>query len=396
METVKKIYLAIMGMTIISLVVLCLYSIGVLDKTVELTTNGSDPTGLYTFIIAICIAAMGFVFSRSANVIANRKTTAVGYLAVIAGLIILLILAVILIFKLKIEGNLLLLIRILIGITIFLTVMVLVFEIPQANKSHRHFQYFTAILIAVTTVIYLFGNSFLPKSLFTVDTSSKENEKTDEPSDIFDNRDEIEDESNNKKVSTAEKIKSILLYSSIGAFLLNPMLRIYYIDKDYDETKEIDNIIYNSTGKYQIDAQPTKVPYTQTTTYKEPEKPSPPPVPIPTPKPTVSEIQPVEEVKIEEKVINPNFKQDDLPEAIIPTISGQTPSEQPVQDNNGQPVNNNMVQQPTSEVVQQPVEGATPLEQVAQNKPPTVVNATPQQVAVSTPLDQVVQPNQNQ
>lgn len=394
METIKKIYLAIMGMTIISLVVLCLYSIGVLNVTIEMTADGIDPTGLYAFIIAVCIAAMSFVFSRSANVIANRKTTAVGYLTVIAGLIILLILAVILIFKLNIEGNLLLLIRVLIGITIFLTVMVLVFEIPQANKSHRHFQYFTAILIAVTTIVYLFGNSFLPKSLFQVDTSSQENEKNDEPIDIFDDQEEIEDDKN--KVSTADKIKNILLYSSIGAFLLNPMLRVYYIDKDYDETEEIDNIIRNSTDKYQIDAQPTKVPYTQTPTYIEPEKPSPPPVPVPPPKPTISEIQPVEEIKTEEKVINPNFKQDDLPEAIIPTISGQTQREQTVQDNNVQIVDNNMVQQPTTEAVQQPVEVATPLEQVAQNQPPTMVNSTPQPVDVSTPLDQVVQPNQNQ
>ena len=403
MDTFKKIYRALIIMVILSIGFLCLLNLGIIKISYDVNDETAIITQMYMTIISACIIVVSFVFSRAANVIANRKNTIFGYLAVFDGLLLLLLLAVMLIFKIS-DSGIFKIFGFLLEVLVFLTLLVLVFEIPQANSSHGTFQKMTAILIAIT---FLF-NAFVVNENSLTSYFSNATTSTSTSTNTYYTEDE--DSSSDTNV----KIQTVLTYSSIAAFLINPMLRVLYIDKDYNEVEEIDEIIKSANNKYgdNNDAPPnSNIPGKEEIKKPiVPEKKKEVPKPIPTP------IKAVEEVH--EKVINPNFKQEELPEAIIPTINGEEEKNDnvqqetitpPVQEVESQvePQTEPQVETPSettsNEEVKTPVEQetqplavpevSTPLDQVTQPVNQPSQEQTPQEVQVSTPLDQVVQPN---
>lgn len=312
MDKFKNIYKAIIIMIIISLIVLCCYSL-------EFMTLGDD-TSQIVFAIAIMIFIMSILFSRAANVIANRNNTIVGFVATIIGLIVLLIFTCIIIFiyTSKDITALLSIMKILpfiIYLTVYIFLLIAVFEIPQANSSHRKFQNILAIVITITFLLS-FGiknNSSSPSLLSAINMNgySSDSSYYDSPTNYY-TEDKKEDEN-----SALEKAYTIFTFISLGGFLINPMLRVYYIDKDYTSTEDIDKILENSV-KYQANSSSPNPNKILDEKYKNPE-------PTPTPKPQIeTPTEPVVEIP-HEKVVNPNFKQEDLPEAIIPSINVEEP-----------------------------------------------------------------------
>ena len=300
MDTFQKIYKALVVMLVLSIGVLCLNDLGIIDLSTKMTSEGADTTGSIVLAIAIVFVIMSFIFSRAANVIANKNNRVVGYIAVFISLIVLLLLAIVLIMGLDDILKYIKYILILLKIVVIVAAIVLVFEVPQANTSHGLFQKITAVIITVTFIFAFFINNKDEVNLSDLETGS--NSFLTE---------EVEDKS-----TTNDKIQIVLSYLSLGCFLLNPMLRVYYLDQDYSEEHEIENIIKDASENVGVGVGNNPNPnavvsdaYKKTTI---PDKPKEVPKPVPV-------LQPVEE--IHEKVVNPNFKPNDLPDAIIPTIS---------------------------------------------------------------------------
>ena len=132
MDIFKKIYNVLIFMFILALLYVGLISLGAIK------ININDETSIYMLAIAVEILGMTFLFSRSANVIANRNARVVGYIATFVGLINLLLTALQLI--LKDPSSIYELSNIMSQITIFSFLIVLVYEIPQSNTAHGKFQ----------------------------------------------------------------------------------------------------------------------------------------------------------------------------------------------------------------------------------------------------------------
>ena len=120
MDIFKKIYNVLIFMFILALLYVGLISLGAIK------ININDETSIYMLAIAANIIAMTFIFSRSANVIANRNARVVGYIATFAGLINLLLTALQLI--LKDPSSIYELSNIMSQITIFSFLIVLVYK----------------------------------------------------------------------------------------------------------------------------------------------------------------------------------------------------------------------------------------------------------------------------
>lgn len=399
MDTFQKIYKALVVMLVLSIGVLCLNDLGIIDLSTKMTSEGADTTGSIVLAIAIVFVIMSFIFSRAANVIANKNNRVVGYIAVFISLIVLLLLAIVLIMGIETILKYIKYILILLKIVILVTLIVLVFEVPQANTGHGLFQKITAGIITITFIFAFFINGNNKIDLSSIETVN------------IDSSMEGITEEEEKKNTTNDKIQTVLTYLSLGCFLLNPMLRVYYLDQDYSEEHEIENIIKDASENVGVGVGNNPNPNAVVSdTYKKPTIPD---KPKEVPKPTTV-VQPVEE--IHEKVVNPNFKPSDLPDAIIPTISSEnemtempTIQEEPSVADNSQPIVN-LEQAPTNEFVPPSIDnsqnidtqGPTLLEQMQQPIIETQpVNNVPFQNELQpnldnsqsvTPLEQVQQP----
>ena len=101
-------------------------------------------------------------------------------------------------------------------------------------------------------------------------------------------------------VETLEKVNTILTFLSIGTFLINPMLRVHYIDKDYVALHEVDDI-YDTVTKYQANTQPDPYKnlsdkYIKDVVQQQPMQGMAVPIPVakpnPLPPPTIGELTP--------------------------------------------------------------------------------------------------------
>ena len=199
------------------------------------------------------------------------------------------------------------------------------------------------------------------------------------------------------------------IYISLGALLINPMLRVRYSDEDYSNVDEIDQILTKpSTYQNASIPNPNAVlnqTYQNSIATGQQTQYTPPNV---TP-------QPVQQVPVEtvatpqvptEKVVNPNFKQEDIPEAIIPSLN----FEEPVVESTPAPVETAPVVEPTQtpveaapvvEPTQTPVETApvveptpAPVETAPVAEPtPAPVEAAPVAEPTPTPAVDTTQPN---
>jgi len=310
MYTFKNIYKILIGLTIFSILVSCLDTFNVIDITTE--------TGLIITSIATTFLGVCFVFSRNANVIANR-INGLGTLITIILFVYLLINTIQLLTKSTMPEFITVTMNILI---ILSTLLALIFEVPQANSSHATFQKLVALSAIITCILgIVYYNSY--RGLFKSQTSNFYGYGYETPAGY---------QTKLESINTLEKVFTVSIYLTLGGFIINPMLRAYYIDKDYSSVNEIDELIAN-TNKYQVNnttPNPNKLidnkyirPQPQT--MNQPQIQTPPITPV-------EFQQPVEVVADlpHEKVVNPNFKQEDLPEAIIPSITTNEPTNEPV------------------------------------------------------------------
>ncbi len=308
----KNVYKILMIVTVISMIVVCLTSLDVIDLTSE--------TGLIIGQIATMFLLISFLFSRNAGVIANRKNILANIITLVI-LIVLLFFTITLIFK---DVNLPEWITKIMGHALIIsTLMTLIFEIPQANSAHGNFQKLVAIATIVTYFIF-------------IGYTNKQEAYMEKMWDWNTDYSQLEKEA--ESLESYGKIFQVALYISLTGFIINPMLRVYYIDRDYASMNDIDEILYSSAKNniYNTNPNPTKVidpkylnptvaaQNQQTANNAQIYQSSPTPAPTPAPQP---QPEPVVELP-REKVVNPNFKQEDLPEAIIPTI---TANQQPVE-----------------------------------------------------------------
>ena len=258
----------------------------------------------------------------------------------------------------------------------------MVFEIPRANSAHGKFQIITAVIIGITAIFpYVTGLKKIDSNPLSLNTNNYELK-----------------EENKENKETLNNINTILTFISIGTFLINPMLRVFYIDKDYYALNEINDALtsarpYQENNQYNANYENLSDKYkkdTQTSTVTIPITPvnevSLPPQTIV--EPTIQEMP-------QEKVINEQYRPDELPEAIIPSITGisepvptpvaTTPTETPTP----MPV-------ATPDLTQQINNVLTPTEQTPMQQPeikPTQVpsntqeNIVPEQENVFSPSD---------
>ena len=327
MDTFKKIYIALIGMTLLAFLYYGLTITGVLE------VNLLDETEMYIYLTATYILIMSVIFSRAANVIANRTNRVVGYISTVVGLLNLLLLAIYMISKNDVISDIA---SVMTKINIYTLLMVLVFEIPQANTAHGKFQKFVALLITITCVFpYITGLKKITAS--TTSISSLYNSSSSY--DGFDYNSYEEYEAEKEKKETLTKIESVLTLMSLAGFIINPMLRVYYIDRDYTALQEMDDI-FETVTKYSAntDPNPNKIlsdKYKQNNTqqqqayqqqpmqqqmYQQPMQQQTYQQPQGTMIPVYAGAV-IEDIP-HEKVVNQKFQQEEHPEAIIPTIDG--------------------------------------------------------------------------
>ena len=196
------------------------------------------------------------------------------------------------------------------------------------------------------------------------------------------------------------------------------MLRVHYIDKDYIALHEVDDV-YNTATKYQANTQPDPYKnlsdkYKKDVVQQQPMQGMAVPIPVampnPLPPPTIGELTPsVVEDAPREKVVNQQFKPEEIPEAIIPTIGGLTEAEtvaqipavsnEPVVANTPTPVAPNPLEA-AIQAPETPVE-ITPNTPVVDTPTPTVPNPleaaiqdteTPIAITPTTPQPEAVEP----
>ena len=254
-------------------------------------------------------------FSRTANIVANKKNNilAWGLTSIVLVYVIIQLLAI-LIDDFTISNGL----SNFIDVAMIATALViLIFEIPQANSFHGTYQKLIVFIILITCGL---GYGYYTKI-------KQAEENFLETFDYNEYSREIEEATNLYKFFTCG------VYISLGAFLINPMLRVRYSDNDYSNVDEIDKILTGQTT-YQNASIPnpnavlnqtyqnTMIPGQQSQYAPHnmmAQQMQPPVTPMP-----VAPQAPVETTSVPqaptEKVVNPNFKQEDIPEAIIPSL----------------------------------------------------------------------------
>ena len=226
MNTFKKIYMALMAMTVISLVVAGLYLLGI----VELTGD----TGAVVKQIVFTIVPLTLLFSKAANVIANRTNVNLGYGITFALLIYLLLFVLQITVKPDIPLLVYLILFVVLGYLILLT---LIYEVPQANTAHKKFQKILTIIGTLTFILSIIFFHTLDLGLLSILQNEQIKEAVRE---------------------LAEPIQiafTALAGTTIIGIIINPMMRVYHIDNDFVAVGELDDAL-SRTGRYQTNTNP--------------------------------------------------------------------------------------------------------------------------------------------
>ena len=306
MESMKKVYSILIILVVVLVGILCGSQLEIIDVTTE--------TGANIVSIATVLFTSSIFFSRNANVVANKKNNGLAWGVTIIVLIYVIIqLLAILIDDFTISA----------GMNKFITVtmiavgiILLIFEIPESNSLHGAFQKLIVFIILITCGL---GYGYYNKI-----------EKASE--NFYENFNYSEYLKEMEAAANLAKFFYCGIYISIGALLINPMLRVRYSDDEYSNVEEIDKILTRQT-QYQNASIPNPNAVLNQThqnavaTGQHPQYATPnvaaqtqqPLVDIPTAQPAPAETVTTPQVPTE-KVINPNFKHEDIPEAIIPSL----------------------------------------------------------------------------
>jgi len=342
MNTLKKIYTALIIITVICLIVVGLNIFGTIKLTGE--------TGMVILQIVYTILPLTFLFSKVANVIANRTNVILGYGMTFALLLYLLFFVIEITIKLEIPT---IIKSIFLIILAYLFLLTLIYEVPQANTSHKKFQKILSIMATITFIIII----ICILSLTGITTS-------------------------------ANSVMGILKFLSVGllffggltliGLIINPMMRVYHIDNDFASAEELD-VAINKTKYYQANTQPSPQQILSDK-YKKDVKKEDKIINFANKEQIVQELpsEVVNELP-KGKVINEKYQQANISNIEIPLIlnsnENNTPTEQPTENLNTQ----------TTETVsnQEPVVDQNIIE---------MAKAVADEVVASQPLDNVVQP----
>ena len=343
MNTFKKIYTALMIIT-----VLCLTAMGLLLLDV---INLSGETGEVIKLIVYTITPLTFLFSKAANVIANRTNVNLGY-GITFGLLVYLLLFVLQI-TIKLELPMIVYL-ILFVILAYLILLTLIYEVPQANTSHKKFQKILTIIGTLTFVLLILF-------IHTIDLFI------------------LEPFQNAQLKEAIRELAPIIRAVTVGfggitiiGIIINPMMRVYHIDNDFVAVGELDNAL-NRTTRYQANTQPNPNAILSDK-YKKDVKKEDKIINFANKEQIVQEL-PTETVQElpKEKVVNQNFKQQEIPSAEIPLIL------------------NNPV--PTNTTDTQPVIAITETTQTEQANTVQVTNQNTQQAPTETATETTVDPS---
>lgn len=311
----KKIYKLIIILTVISMLIVTISTVS------PNNTWMYKETGMILINFATSFIGTSILLSRNANVIANRKNILgnIGTIVLLFGVILSLI-QMIFDFEPSTTFE-----NIKLYTTVYITMLILIFEVPEANTAHEKFQ---RIVAAMTTITFIFA-IFLALQAKTLTSSSA---LTSSAFMLY-------------GFTGMSKIFIVLFLTTLTGFIINPMLRVYYIEEDYSTMNEIDKILYSSANaNYTTAPNPNKMidprylsssqsQQIQTSQMQQQHTPQPTPQVAP-PTPVV---EPVEEIP-REKVINPNFKPSELPQAVIPTITSEPIQSQTVETTPSEPI----------------------------------------------------------
>ena len=350
MNFFKNVYKIITWLTIIAYSVMILSSLGAIKEESLISSIG---------VIIASLLIISFYFSRTANVIANKKHEIIGYAATAVGLIflILTILSNVILVEipelldLALEiNNILHYVEIALS---FFFVIVLIYEIEPASHGHEIFQNIIALIVAITFIFPYAASIKNIESESTLYQSAINFAKNASYKiDLIDNYDV-------NKISL--KIYSSLYLISFTGFIINPMFRTHH-DKVTDKTRdEIDEIIRNADNIYKVN-QPQYQPQSYQQQNNQPMMPQ----QITQPQ----QVMPAQPIPVgitpAAKVVNPTFVESEIPDAIIPSVSEQTNS-----------IFNNSVVEPTPVVESTPMVAPTPVVESTPMAAPTPVVEPP-------------------
>ena len=325
MNTFKKVYLIMILLTVFAFGTLALISIG------SISQYGETGSIMYALSIGLVVGIM--VMSRIGNIFGNRQNLFIGYLGAVCTLLytLLLIIEIMLAasknYSAVLEMNKV--VSFFENIEIVIILNVLIFEIPYVNDTHKKIQYVLAGLFTLLVIVAFIQSNDKNNSIYSTSSSSLYS-----PTSIYDNNTD----------DTGKDIMTIATYGCVALFFINPMLRVYWIDKDYYNSRDIYDVentptqlTVNDMGKVHTDASHLNKPTTDPNltpivppdneAEKAQEPVNEPPKIIP---PVVNEVVPEEE-EFTEPVVNKNYKPTDLSEVMIPSVA----------DNNSVNTNNN-------------------------------------------------------
>jgi len=342
MNSSKKIYIGAIILIVLTTLFYLLIMLGAIDASYELYSKIS--TAL-SFILIIFL-----LLSRSANVIANKQNPLIGYIGLIFGLIDIILLIIFFIIE---NDSILKFYDFMTAISTYLLIIMMIFEIQPSHRSHSFFQKVLTALITITCIFpYITGL----KTINNTQTNSTLNNYNYNYNYMYNNISNYTNNSKFKSYVAKTKAYTVMFIISLIGFIINPMLRIVYSDDDYSNVQDIDNIL-NNTNRYkpigpvlpptqQINNQiPNQQSIQQPITNVIPNQQA-------VQQPTVQEV--INEIP-QEKVINPTFNRNDLPEAIIPSIDS-TPipnldqQQAPQSTQNSQPINQQTNNSPTNPI----------------------------------------------
>ncbi len=301
MDTMKKIYIVAIILTIATFG----FEIAFINE--NLTTATDVGRIIYRLLTPLLLST--FLLSRTANIYGNRDHMGLGFIFACLSFIYTIIYTIFVIVTydesiLDVDTSV---VDFCEKIMYFLIANALIFEVPAVNSTHKKFQYATAIVLIVFLVVMKISDV----SLNSAYTSS------------FGYYESLE---------SSIKLEMSILFIWLAMVIINPMLRIYYIDRDYSNARDV----YDSRETILTSMDLAN----KTTT--EMNKPATPAqaVPVSNPEPVKEETTPIvlkptpEDEPVpdateshHEPVINKNYKPEEMPAAEIPTVTTETQTE---------------------------------------------------------------------
>jgi hypothetical protein len=324
MDTFKKIYLIAIILTIFSFGTLALVSTG------NISIYGE--TGSIVYLLAASLLVGLFILSRIANIFGNRQNLFIGYLGAAITLVYMILL--ILYVGLAAAENYKAALELTKPMEFFskleslVLLNVLVFEIPYVNSTHKKIQYVAAGILTILALIPILddkADEINISSLGSGSTSSSYSSYFKE-----------------EASQTTKDIQTILSYTGLALIVINPMLRVFWIDKDYYNARDVyeeehhqTQLTVNDTGKVITNQNQLNKPAVDP--HAQPTLPVAAPVEEkPKPRSFIPEDAVInQEEEVSEPVINENFKPTDLSQVLIPSVDGSIPT--PEDTNNNPP-----------------------------------------------------------